>query len=617
MSGFYLTAQTSDDATAVASGLAFAPTTSAVSFREDAVAGVVTRVDALAHWGPAYDPASGVRVILGGRVALEAETWRAAADLPYEGGAAAKAVLAAWLERGERIALGLNGAFAVAVVDPRDRRLHLFTDRIGMFPVFVATTGPLRLCTHPDVLADALARAGQPPTLDRTTVAELLATARGVHPYTYYREIRQLDAGTHHTWRLDRPEATPDRREYWYPAYRDTPPPRRYQPELIEELADAYRAAVRRRTYDFLGRPAVLLSGGADSRGVLFGLEDPSRAACITFYGEENAELATARAIARAAGAEHHALQREPEHYGLGAPETVRISGAMFSANHGHQTRLLDRMRGLGIGVLLSGCYADCLFKGWAYNAQARRVFGHPIRHLKRLRPYSYEFNPNFKSYSLRPEWQAELQARFDQEMAGIDTDRYEETALLVEERRVRPVIRVPAVAFQLINWRSLPCDMVFADSGLLDLFGRMSPESKLSGLVFKQAVARICGAEAARIRDNNDGTRLDRGAVLKTVDFVASALGRRARRLVAGNGSRSPTGLSHGGSWINQDWYVAHSRVLLELWSSPRPAERELFADLLGEDPWSTDLPAWSRRPTLFFQILTARLWLNQRRLV
>jgi hypothetical protein len=228
LSGLYLTTETTDDLASVARSLVFTPSTESSSCCEDIVAGVVTRVDRPDHWGPAQDPASGVRMVRGGRVALDTSAWAAAADLPFEGGTAAKAILSAWLECGERIAAWLNGAFAIAVLNS-GRPLHRFTDRMGSYPVYQATIGSLRLCSHPQVLADALTRAGRQPSLDQRSLAELLATGLSVHPYTYYREIRQLDARTHYLWPLDRPEQEPTRREYWYPAYRDRPPTRAHR----------------------------------------------------------------------------------------------------------------------------------------------------------------------------------------------------------------------------------------------------------------------------------------------------------------------------------------------------------------------------------------------------
>jgi asparagine synthase (glutamine-hydrolysing) len=609
LSGLYLTTQTTDDLAPVARGLAFTRTTESTSCCEDILAGVVTRVDRLDYWGPAQDQASGVRVFLGGRVALDASTWAAAADLPFDGGTTAKAILSAWLERSERIADWLNGAFAVAILDSRGRRLHLFTDRMGSYPVYQATLGPLRLCSHPDVLADALTRAGSQPSLDLKTLAELLATGRSVHPYTYYREIRQLDAGTHYLWRLDHPEQEPTRREYWYPAYRDRHPPRRYQPELVEELATAWRQAVRLRTHVFFGKPGVLLSGGADSRGMLFALEDRTHAACITFYDEPNPELATARRLASAAGAEHQAWQRDPEFYGASAAETVRISGGMWSLAHGHPTGFLHRLDGLGLGTLMTGCCADWMFKGLSFNRQAPGILRWKLP-VTRLARFAHEhYVPH---YSLRAPWQAAIVQRLDSQVEGIHTTHYRDTALLVEERRLRPTARTIATAFRLILLRCTPWDWVFADNSILRVYGRMSIESKLTGLVFRRAVARLCGSRAAAIRNTNNATRLDEGPL----EWFTAGLRRKTRRAF-GLDYSTTIGVAGQGSWINHRWYVANSPVLRDLWSAPSSSERDLFTGYLGYDPWTLTMWQWSEKEPLFYQLLTARLWLNQRRLI
>ena len=50
--------------------------------------------------------------------------------------------------------------------------------------------------------------------------------------------------------------------------------------DLAEELAYAFQHAVRKRTHDTLGINGVFLSGGADSRAMLFGTQQPDKVQC-------------------------------------------------------------------------------------------------------------------------------------------------------------------------------------------------------------------------------------------------------------------------------------------------------------------------------------------------
>jgi asparagine synthase (glutamine-hydrolysing) len=86
-------------------------------------------------FGPASDPATGIRVLSSGRPACDEPDWRRAEGLPFDGGLANRLLVEKYLQGGAEVLGGLNGSCAVVVWDPRSR-VHL-TDHFGYRPVFL------------------------------------------------------------------------------------------------------------------------------------------------------------------------------------------------------------------------------------------------------------------------------------------------------------------------------------------------------------------------------------------------------------------------------------------------------------------------------------------------
>jgi hypothetical protein len=79
------------------------------------------------RFGPAYDPASGVRVICSGHLAWSAHDWCVAERLPYKGGLGPRLLLERYLKGGSRAVAPYNGSTIVVVHDPRSSEHHVYT----------------------------------------------------------------------------------------------------------------------------------------------------------------------------------------------------------------------------------------------------------------------------------------------------------------------------------------------------------------------------------------------------------------------------------------------------------------------------------------------------------
>lgn len=570
---------------------------------------VVSRVDDDRLWAPAQDAGGQVSLVLAGRLALDPEDWQRAGALPHAGGWAARWLLDAWREAPQDFPNRLNGALCVLIYEHRLGRLHLFTDRMGAFPVYATAQGEVRLASHPDVLADLVGEERGTLPLDRTTLAECLANGYGVQPFTYHEGIVQLDAASHYVWDVAAGRAGWRKAaSCWQPAYEAAAT--RSRGELAESLAQALQRAGRRRSPEILGRQGLLLSGGADSRALLFSAAQPAAVESFTFCDRDNPEVATARQIVRAAGAPHHVLQRSPEHYGEGAWETVRVTGGMWCIKDCHFHGFAGVLAEAGLGNLMTGCYTDYLLKGLGYNKRPRRFLGRPLP-LDTLADFDYDYYQP-RSPIAAP-WAARVQARLEAWTGPVDKAAYRRNPSSIEDLRVRPLAREADAMGRLYLLRTQPWDPVMVDNDILAFYGAIPPELKLNARVFRDAVARVTPASARHIRNNNDQSPLDAPEWLRVLRYTLrkAALWGGKRLGVVGQ----EAGISTDGSWPDFVYYVAHSKVLPELWESPTPGQRELLTDLLGEDPWRTPLSAWARRDVdLILRLLTLRIWLTQR---
>ncbi len=608
MSGIYI-GTNSQLAAKAAERLSFAPGTARWNGRLGSASYAVTRVDSAGLWSPAIDLETGVQILLGGRVSFDEIDWKRAETLPYEGGLANRVLIDLWLQSEARFIQAVNGAFGIVIWDPRLGFLHVFTDRLGVFPIFQSDDTAPTLCSHPDVLADSVRATGQSCDFDPVTLAEFLAIGSSVQPFTYYRQIQQLEPATHYVWSLNTRPVFEGRTVYWQPAYIEEKPSEDTG-RMIESLASAITNAVRRRTLPRLGKPVVLLSGGADSRCALFGASEPANVACLTLFDEPNEELATARKLAAVVGAKHHAVQREPDYYAANAEESVRVAGGTWSLIDAHYTGVAHYLRTLLPGTILTGCYADYMFKGLLLNRHYRTLFG---RNLPLFDNGAFDLGFYQPIFPLKATWQSRVDDRLAVRFPPRLREEYPAHPLRVEDLRLRPLSREPDSSGRLFLLRTMPWDHLLSDKDILDVYGRMSPGMKINGIVFGKAVGKVIGSAGRRIPNNNYGTPVDASEFQRAFWFMLAVLKRKIRR-ASGKESTTPR-LATTGSWPNWDYYVSHSPTVARLWVEPAKSERELFTDILGRDPWTVSLAEWGKTNAIvFMRLLSAKIWLRQR---
>lgn len=564
----------------------------------------ISRVDDPEMWFPAEDPNNGRMVLLGGRIALSAAEWDAAERLALKGGLAARHLLQQWATRKIGTVPSFNGAGVAVFLDPVANVGYVRTDRIGWAPIFATLgDGPLIIGTHPDSIAATLKSLGRPSPIDDLTMAEFVRTGTATHPYTYYRDIVQLNAATLYKFDLSGNAKTLKLLDtYWMPATLQGKAPVG-RGEFIEALTHGLQKAGQLRSSVRMGKPVVLLSAGADSRGVLCSLSSPSDAHTYTYYDEPNPELLGAQKIANAVGAPHTALKRGTDYYIANAEETVRLSGGMWSLDSGHHTGFVqDIWSTPKFGTLLTGCYADYLFKGVALNTNKKTFFGKNLP-LTRLAPMHENF---YLPYS-------NISEKYLNGVSDRVNDRYGECFASkdwyeLQWRRLSPISREGDASGRLAFWRQYPIDPILADNNVLDAYSIQSIEDKLSGIAFGKAIANVTGTAVASIPNNNYSTPVGTGEFGRVAAFILASIRRKVGGAMGLQNSYRPTGVATFGAWPNFQVVFRQSEIAREWFEGLRC---EAYYDILAEDRthWSYE-EFVDRDIVQLMRLFTVHLW-------
>jgi asparagine synthase (glutamine-hydrolysing) len=206
-------------------------------------------------------------------------------------------------ELGSRCVERLNGMFAIALWDERDRRLLLARDRFGKKPLYYAELGETllfgselkALLEHPDC----------PRSLDYDSVSRYLALEYVPAPWTIFEGVRKLPGGHLLSWQGGRCAIE----QYWDLSFPENGHAVSDE-EYVDEFRSLLRAAVRRRLVSDVPLGAFL-SGGIDSSSVVAMMAESLPAGqvktfSIGFAEQSFDESEHARRVAEHFGTDHY-----------------------------------------------------------------------------------------------------------------------------------------------------------------------------------------------------------------------------------------------------------------------------------------------------------------------
>jgi len=291
-------------------------------------------------------------------------------------------ILAAYQAWGAACVDRLEGMFAFAIYNQRDRSLFAARDRLGKKPFYYAVLGGV---FH--FASEIKAMAASPlwdGALDPAAFESYLSLGYCIAPQTIYRHVRLLEPG--HVLSIRDGDLTT--RQYWDVTEFDTD--RRNTPELDAELQDLVRARVAERLESEVPLGAFL-SGGIDS-GLIVSymtdlMQDPVETTSVGFGDADHNELDAASITARHCKTRHHAEVAEPRLDDVLDP-LVRAFDQPFADSSAIPTYYVSAMARRHVTVALSGDGGDEVFGGYdfryvphAVEERIRRAWlGTPLR---------------------------------------------------------------------------------------------------------------------------------------------------------------------------------------------------------------------------------------------
>lgn len=205
---------------------------------------------------PFEDPEARYRLVCNGEIYNSAELRRRYGDYPFRSRSDVEAILPLFLDKGPQGLAELDGMFALAIWDERERTLTLARDRAGEKPLFYSRAGgEVWFASEVQALLEnpAISR-----DLDGTAVSRYLALGYVPEPRTAFRDVRKLESGTVARFTAGGECAS----RYWEPGA--------FEPSLeppksaIPRLRSLLESAVRKQMVADVP-VGIFLSGGIDS----------------------------------------------------------------------------------------------------------------------------------------------------------------------------------------------------------------------------------------------------------------------------------------------------------------------------------------------------------------
>jgi asparagine synthase (glutamine-hydrolysing) len=253
----------------------------------------------------------------------------------------------------------LNGMFALAIWDARNRRLVLARDRLGKKPLYYRVE-PERLLFASE-LKSLLEVPGIERRLDPRALDDYLTLQYVPHPRTIFQGFAKLAPGHLGVWS----DGNFTTHRYWNPDFnREIDRPLSgYAEELRELLTSAVR--IRLESEVPLG---AFLSGGVDSSLIVGLMQRLSRAPVKTFsIGFPVAaydESAYARQVAARLGTDHHEFRVEPHAVEV-LEKLVWHYDEPFADSSAIPTYYVSKLTREHVTVALTGDGGDELFAGY------------------------------------------------------------------------------------------------------------------------------------------------------------------------------------------------------------------------------------------------------------
>jgi asparagine synthase (glutamine-hydrolysing) len=286
-------------------------------------------------------------------------------------------LLRAYVEWGAGFIDHLDGMFAIALWDARDRKLRLYRDRPGIKPLYYYYDGK-RLAFASELKAIEAALDPKDLQVDETALYDFLGYRQVPAPKTLYRNCYKLPPAHYIVYdpasgKLQAPVA------YW-----SVPVPDEPRPVSVDEAAEELRGLLDESVREQMVSDVPLgffLSGGIDSSVVVAsatGLGADVSTFSIGFDSDEKSETPYAREIAGRFGTNHHENILSQSAAGDLLPNLKQWFDEPFADESAMPTYLVSKVARENVTVVLTGDGGDEVFGGYSTYPRFERYDRYP-----------------------------------------------------------------------------------------------------------------------------------------------------------------------------------------------------------------------------------------------
>jgi asparagine synthase (glutamine-hydrolysing) len=274
-------------------------------------------------------------------------------------------LLRAYLEWSDGFIDHVDGMFAIAVWDARDRKLRLYRDRPGIKPLYYYYDGR-RFAFASELKAIEAALDAADLSVDETALYDFLGYRYVPAPKTLYRNCFKLPPA--HCVVFE-----PDTGKLSNPApFWSGPVPEQAREISADEAAEDLRALINESVSDQMISDVPLgffLSGGVDSSTIVAaasGLGANVSTFSIGFDSDEKSETPFAREVASLFGTQHHERMLSQAAAGDLLPNLKEWFDEPFADESAMPTYLVSRVARENVTVVLTGDGGDEVFGGYS-----------------------------------------------------------------------------------------------------------------------------------------------------------------------------------------------------------------------------------------------------------
>ncbi len=310
---------------------------------------------------PIVDADSGVMIACNGEIDnhLELREWLQARGRPVEQSTDVAVIPGLYLELGDAFVERIKGAFAIAIWDPRDKKLILIRDRAGERPLFFSVNDGA--VVFASLIAALVTSTSQPFKIGTDAVHAYLQAGFFVSPTTPFTDIQKVSPGEVVTIDANGIQ----RRRYW----RWNPVQTTKQPGSLDAFDAIFRESVRLQSdvdVDF----GLFLSGGLDSSLITAVTRSIRPAATLKAYSLRFSEASYdeghyAEQVAKQLNVEFVPVWVSPEDFPPTLAKLIRQVGEPLADPAWVPSALLARRAAQDVRVALVGEGADELFGGY------------------------------------------------------------------------------------------------------------------------------------------------------------------------------------------------------------------------------------------------------------